>query len=63
MSHEDDLNLDTTETDATSLVNWENPPSLADLKADYESAQVAHDVHVKEVDNWLNVLNKNFLIV
>ena len=57
MSHEDDLNLDTTETDATSLVNWENPPSLADLKADYESAQVAHDVHVKEVDNWLNVLN------
>ena len=39
MSHEDDLNLDTTETDAASLVDWENPPSLAELKADYDSAK------------------------
>ena len=57
MSHEDDLNLDTTETDAASLVEWENPPSLADLKADYDSAQVAHQVHSDEVDAWLRVLD------
>ena len=57
MSHEDDPNLDTTETDATSLVDWENPPSLAELKADYDSARVAHQVHTDEVDAWIRVLN------
>jgi hypothetical protein len=57
MSHEDDPNLDTTETDAASLVDWENPPSLADLKADHDSAQVAHQVHSDEVDAWLRVLD------
>jgi hypothetical protein len=57
MSHEDDPNLDTTETDAASLVDWENPPTLAELKADYDSARVAHQVHTDEVDAWLRVLN------
>jgi hypothetical protein len=57
MSHEDDPNLDTIETDASTLVDWENPPSLADLKQDYESAQVAHQVHVDEVDAWIRVLD------
>jgi len=57
MSHEDDPNLSTTETDASTLVDWENPPSLADLKQDHESAQVAHQVHVDEVDAWLRVLD------
>jgi len=52
-----DEQVDQVETDASTLVNWENPPSLADLKADYEAAQVAHDVHVQEVDDWLRVLN------
>ena len=54
----DSLDRDSTETDASTLVpDWKNPPSLAELKADFESAQVAHDVHVQEVDNWLRVLN------
>jgi len=54
----DSLDRDSTETDASTLQpDWENPPSLADLKADFESAQVAHDAHVQEVDNWLRVLN------
>jgi hypothetical protein len=57
MSHEDDLNLDTIETDATSLVDWSNPPSLGDLKQDFDSAQVAHQVHIDEVDAWLRVLD------
>ena len=57
MSNKSDLDIDSTETDETSLVDWENPPSLGDLKQDYESAKVAHDVHTTEVDTWLRVLN------
>jgi len=49
--------LDTVETDASTLVDWKNPPSLADLKQDHESAQVAHQVHIDEVDAWLRVLD------
>ena len=49
--------IDHIETDASTLVDWKNPPSLSELKADFESAQVAHDVHVQEVDNWIKVLN------
>ena len=53
-------NLDEDKTNAieiNDLVDWENPPTLADLKQDYESAKVAHDVHTQEVDTWLRVLN------
>ena len=54
----DKLNTDQTETDASTLQpDWENPPSLADLKQDHESAQVAHQVHVDEVDAWIRVLD------
>ena len=49
----DKLDIDQTEIDPSTLVDWENPPSLADLKQDLESAQVAHQVHVDEVDAWL----------
>jgi len=57
MSDDRDLDVDSTATDEASLVDWENPPSLGDLKQDYESAKVAHDVHITEVDTWLRVLN------
>ena len=56
----DKSNLDEDKTNAidiNELVDWENPPTLADLKQDYESAKVAHDVHTQEVDTWLRVLN------
>ena len=54
----DKLATDQTETDASTLQpDWKNPPSLADLKQDHESAQVAHQVHVDEVDAWLRVLD------
>ena len=46
MSENDPTN-ETIETDASTLVDWENPPSLADLKADHEAAHVAHDVHTQ----------------
>ena len=52
MNTEQDLDIDSTATDEASLVDWENPPSLGDLKQDYESAKVAHDVHITEVDTW-----------
>ena len=53
----DDLDVDQTETDASTLVDWENPPSLADLKQDLDSARVAHQAHTVEVDAWLKVLD------
>jgi len=46
-----------TEIDISTLVDWENPPTLADLKQDHESAQVAHQVHIDEVDAWIRVLD------
>ena len=46
-----------TEVDISKLVDWENPPTLADLKQDHESAQVAHQVHIDEVDAWIRVLD------
>ena len=39
------------------LVDWESPPTLADLTKDHEEAQSAHNTHTSEVDNWLRVLN------
>jgi len=57
MSHPDTDKIDQTETDASTLVDWTNPPSLGDLKKDHDSAQVAHQVHVDEVDAWLRVLD------
>jgi len=53
---------DTTEIDVTTLVDWENPPKLADLKHDLESAQSAHKAHVMEVDAWLAVLKGEQII-
>ena len=58
MIDKSDLDIDeNTEIDVSTLVDWENPPTLGDLKQDYESAKVAHDVHTAEVDTWLRVLN------
>jgi len=58
MSDESNLDIDgKPEIPASTLVDWENPPTLGDLKQDYESAKVAHDVHTAEVDTWLRVLN------
>jgi len=52
-----DTTSDTTEIDVSTLVDWENPPTLAELKQDLESAQPAHTVHTLEVDKWLRILN------
>jgi len=58
MSNKSDLDENKpTEIDISTLVDWENPPSLADLKQDLDSAQVAHQVHINEVDAWIRVLD------
>lgn len=49
--------LDKTDKQSSELVDWKNPPTLADLKQDYESALGAHGAHVTEIDTWLAVLN------
>ena len=43
--------------DVTIDTGWSNPPSLSDLKHDLEQAQSHHDMHVAEVNEWLDNLN------
>ena len=43
--------------DETKLTDWENPPKLSDLKADFTEAQSAHISHVTAVDRWIAALN------
>jgi hypothetical protein len=49
--------MDVQAPDSEKLVDWENPPSLADLKADLEEAQPSHVAHVDDVDGWIAALN------
>lgn len=39
------------------LVDWENPPSIMDLKADFTESKPFHDKQVLLIDNWLDNLN------
>lgn len=39
------------------LTDWENEPSIVDLKADFEAAKVDHQSHVNDVVTWLDNLN------
>lgn len=55
-----DPDIDTEAVDreaSRELVEWKNPPSLTELKKDFESALPVHQTHIMEVENWLNVLN------
>ena len=40
-----------------SLTKWKNPPSLKDLKSDYQEAQPFHDNQVSKIDTWLDNLH------
>lgn len=42
--------------DLRELVDWENPPSVSDLKNDLSEAKSTHDAYVAKVNNWINVL-------
>ena len=62
MSEADPILVDNVETSAADLVDWKNPPELANLKSDYDLAQPAHGVHTQEVQKWLGVLNANQVV-
>ena len=39
------------------LTDWDNEPTCADLKQDYQEASGHHDTHVTNVNTWLDNLN------
>lgn len=45
-----------SDADQAALTDWENAPTLAELKQDFESAKIDHQSHVLEVNEWLSVL-------
>lgn len=55
--------LDTDEYDVSilsnvdRLVDWANPPTVKDLKQDYQEARNAHTAQIARVDKWLDNLN------
>jgi hypothetical protein len=40
-----------------SLTDWENPPSVADLKRDYTEAESSQSAHRNNVAKWLDMMN------
>ena len=47
----------TIEQPTAISTGWKNPPTLADLKQNYEDAKIEQDTQVSKIDNWLNYLN------
>ena len=50
---EDYLSLD---SDVKRLVDWTNPPSVRDLKADLSEAMPNHNQHINKVNDWITAL-------
>lgn len=50
-------NINIPMSQSRKLTKWSNEPSVLDLKEDLRMAEPAHDSHVQEVDNWLNLRN------
>lgn len=50
---EDYLSLD---SDVKRLVDWTNPPSVRDLKADLSEAMSNHNQHINKVNDWIAAL-------
>ena len=42
--------------DVRSLVDWENPPTVAQLKNDVSEAMPSHQLHIEKVNGWLRAL-------
>ena len=40
-----------------TMTTWKNPPSLKDLKADYQEAKPMHDTQVTQINEWLDNLH------
>lgn len=42
--------------EVSKLVDWKNPPTVKDLKRDYQEAKSIHNAHVTTVDTWIDAL-------
>ena len=38
------------------LTDWENEPSLSDLKADFTSCKPSHDSQIARINKWIELL-------
>ena len=47
---------DYTKQDVENLVDWKNPPTIADLKNDLNEAKSSHNLHVNKVNEWITAL-------
>lgn len=58
MSNEEHVSKDylSVAKDTKQLVDWVNPPSVADLKKDLSEALPNHNIHVSRVNEWLSAL-------
>lgn len=51
-----DILMDTSDESVKRLVDWENPPSIDDLRADLEGSRASHKTHVDKVNKWIDAL-------
>lgn len=46
-----------TEASSVTLTDWDNPPTVRDLKQDYEAASAEHSLQVSKINTYLDNLN------
>jgi len=54
---DDNTNDEIDDTEVVELTEWENEPSLMDLKADLDMSKPTHDASVQKVQDWRDVRN------
>lgn len=57
MTNTDQLSQAALSNESTPLTEWDNEPSILDLKQDFQDARVDWDAHVADIDNWLNYMH------
>ena len=50
------LNYLSEDADIKNLVDWQNPPTIRDLKKDLSEALPSHNLHVDKVNGWISAL-------
>ena len=50
------LNYLSEDADIKNLVDWQNPPTIKDLKKDLSEALPSHNTHVDKVNGWISAL-------
>lgn len=57
MNADDLIDPSVVDTDARTLTDWQNPPTVKDLKQDFSDAQSERDYHLAQISEWLDNLN------